>query len=195
MTGWRRVLVVLSALVISSPAYAGPAEEVAREDYIKLQQYVGKRYWIVITGHPNNVVEMCSKIPTSAEASTSAFYKGNCLHLRSGSFVVQKLIMRDTNNFFQVTYQDATKYIWAFPATGHMSRTDPQEVKAECERRGQPKIGMTIEEATATCWGKPRRVVKTTTAAGVQQDFIYGSGHILRFENEKLAAILETADR
>jgi hypothetical protein len=60
------------------------------------------------------------------------------------------------------------------------------------DRRGQPKIGMTIDEATATCWGKPRRVVKTTTVAGVQQDFIYDRGHTLRFENEKLSAILET---
>jgi hypothetical protein len=53
---------------------------------------------------------------------------------------------------------------------------------------------MTTTEATATCWGRPRRIVKTTTAAGVQQDFVYGGGHILRFEDEKLIAILETSE-
>ena len=158
----------------------------------KLQRHVGKRYWIVISGHPNNVVEMCSKVPTSAEAQTSAFYKNSCLQLRSGSFVVQKIIMNDApSNYLQVDYQGTTKFISNF-AMEFASQTDPQEVKAECERRGQPKIGMKQPEAIETCWGKPRRVVKSTTAAGVREDFIYDLGHVLRFEDGALTAIIET---
>jgi hypothetical protein len=51
---------------------------------------------------------------------------------------------------------------------------------------------MTTAEATETCWGKPRRVVKKTTAAGVQEDFVYTTGHILQFHDGRLTAILET---
>jgi hypothetical protein len=69
------------------------------------------------------------------------------------------------------------------------------QVRNECERRGQPKIGMTPDEATAACWGKPSRVVKVTTAAGVKERFVYGSGHVLEFENDKLSAILESSGR
>ena len=76
-----------------------------------------------------------------------------------------------------------------------LSDVDPAAVRAECERRGQPNIGTTPEEATATCWGKPRRVVKVTTATGVKERFIYGSGHVLEFENNKLSAILESSGR
>ena len=62
----------------------------------------------------------------------------------------------------------------------------------DCTKRGQPRIGMKPSEAIETCWGKPRRIVKATTAAGVREDYIYGIGHTLRFEDGILTAIIET---
>jgi hypothetical protein len=129
----------------------------------------------------------------------------NTIKMRTGSFLVKDVIPNTTIGYnFVVTLPNGrTGYVWN-SSWIFLSETDPIEDarkqaaaqkarQEECKRRGQPKIGMTIDEATATCWGKPRRLVKTTTAAGVQHDLIYGRGHILRFENDKLSAILETA--
>lgn len=63
---------------------------------------------------------------------------------------------------------------------------------AECERRGPPKIGVTPTQATESCWREPKRIVKKPTAAGASEDYVYGIGHILRFENGLLSEIIET---
>lgn len=64
--------------------------------------------------------------------------------------------------------------------------------RADCIRRGPPKIGMTPAEAIESCWRAPKRIVKKTTANGMTEDYVYSIGHILRFENGKLAEIIET---
>jgi hypothetical protein len=62
----------------------------------------------------------------------------------------------------------------------------------ECARRGQPKVGMTRQEAEATCWGKPLRVEKVTTSAGVTERLLYGLGHRLEVVNGAVSAIFES---
>lgn len=164
----------------------------------------GKRLWVVIPKSNPNKVTVC---PTPPAHEYPAHDYSKCQEVRTGSFLVREVIPAPNySHEFVVTLPNGK--IGYIPTSDSifLSETDPVEDsrkqagaektrREECERRGQPKIGMTIEEATATCWGKPRRVVRTTTAAGVQQDFIYGSGHILRFDNERISAILETAGR
>ena len=76
--------------------------------------------------------------------------------------------------------------------TAQKQLASKQIVAQECVRRGQPKIGMTPIEAIATCWGKPSRIVKLTTAAGAVENYIYNLGHSLRFDAGVLSAIIET---
>lgn len=64
--------------------------------------------------------------------------------------------------------------------------------RVECERRGQPKVGMTPAQAAETCWRQPRRIVKKTTNTGVSEDYIYSIGHILRFQDGILSEVIET---
>lgn len=47
-------------------------------------------------------------------------------------------------------------------------------------------------EVEASCWGKPRRTVKKTTAAGVEEHFVYGGGHIVKFTDGKVVEIVES---
>src|ERR1700730_10886869 len=61
--------------------------------------------------------------------------------------------------------------------------------REECERRGPPKIGMTPSELTASCWGQPIRVEKKTTAAGMEESYIYGIGHVVKLSNGKVSEI------
>jgi|SRR5579862_430435 len=157
---------------------------------------IGKRLWVVVPQSNPNSVEVS---PTQSDYT-------NTLKMRTGSFLVKDVIPNKSygNDFYVALPNDKTGYVdagfsWIFlsetdPAENARKRVAEEKVRQEnCARRGQPKIGMTMDEAIATCWGKPGRVVKTTTAAAVQQDFIYGRGHVLRFENGNLTAILETA--
>jgi hypothetical protein len=61
----------------------------------------------------------------------------------------------------------------------------------ECERRGQPRIGMSTPELVSSCWGKPLRILKKTTPAGIEEIYLYGSGHSVRFIDGKVVEIVE----
>jgi hypothetical protein len=61
----------------------------------------------------------------------------------------------------------------------------------ECVRRGQPTIGMTAAELVETCRRRPLRIVKKTTAVGVEESYIYSIGHIVKFTDGKISEIVE----
>ena len=50
-------------------------------------------------------------------------------------------------------------------------------------------IGMSQDEALASNWGKPVRINRTITAHGTNEQWVYGGGNYLYFENGKLTAI------
>jgi hypothetical protein len=61
--------------------------------------------------------------------------------------------------------------------------------KAECDRRGGVKVGMTKAEVVATCWGKPKSINSTTTTRGTRQQWIYGRSYLYFDENGLLTTI------
>jgi hypothetical protein len=63
-------------------------------------------------------------------------------------------------------------------AAAEKARKQQAEARAECERRGPPKIGMTPTQAIESCWRTPKRIIKKTTVAGTTEDYIYSIGHI-----------------
>jgi hypothetical protein len=91
---------------------------------------------------------------------------------------------------------------------GRVAREDlrqEQEREAERERKAAAKqrqiaaaqakkpgarIGMSPEQVTKeTSWGKPNHINRTTTAHGVHEQWVYGGGNYLYFENGRLTAI------
>jgi hypothetical protein len=82
----------------------------------------------------------------------------------------------DTSNVFLIDYDRVAR---------------AKNVAAECNRRGPPKIGMTPDQLLATCWGRPRRIIKLTTAAGVEENYIYSLGHVVKFREGKVSEIVE----
>ena len=58
----------------------------------------------------------------------------------------------------------------------------PQKLK-------QPSIGMTKSEAENSTWGRPNKINKTTTAYGTHEQWVYGNGKYLYFDNGKLTSI------
>ena len=62
---------------------------------------------------------------------------------------------------------------------------------ADCEKRGQPRIGMTAPQAMETCWGKPVRTETRVTHDSFEERLIYANGRVLKFRNGALTSILE----
>jgi hypothetical protein len=50
---------------------------------------------------------------------------------------------------------------------------------------------MSPAELIETCWRKPARIVKRTTAAGIEETYIYGSGHIIKLTDGMVSEIIE----
>ena len=65
-------------------------------------------------------------------------------------------------------------------------------VAAEKAKKALPgvHIGMTAKQVLEESnWGKPKRVNRTTTARGTSEQWVYGDGNYLYFENGVLTAI------
>lgn len=62
---------------------------------------------------------------------------------------------------------------------------------AECDRRGQPRIGMTAGQLVETCWREPIHIVKRTTTAGVEEHYIYGGGRSAKVSNGVVSEITQ----
>lgn len=66
-----------------------------------------------------------------------------------------------------------------------------QEIERQrMQRLPGVSIGMSPEQVTnRTKWGKPISVNRTTTRSGVREQWVYGDGNYLYFENSRLVAI------
>jgi len=197
---------VLALVLIFSTAHLQAQEylrEQTKKEIATLRADINRKFWVSNNQYQQ---QLC--------ASSTYQPDEKCRPLKPGSwFIVKDLAVsggfpeHDPNiytwKYFRVQTEDGrTGYVQIIsrPAmltedprvTAQKEAERKQAAIADCERRGQPKIGMTASEATATCWGNPVRVVKKTTAAGIQEDFVYSLGHILQFNDGKLNAILET---
>lgn len=86
-------------------------------------------------------------------------------------------------------------YQEAFFSLGDTSSAENKK-KNECERRGYPRLGMTVPQVRATCWGdKYHKVNRTITAAGTREQHVYpyqsrtAEAVYLYFDNGILTAI------
>lgn len=69
-----------------------------------------------------------------------------------------------------------------------------EERRAEAEQRAERRkrgvsIGMTQEEVLQSSWGKPEDINRSTYSFGVHEQWVYGGGNYLYFENGKLTSI------
>ena len=62
------------------------------------------------------------------------------------------------------------------------------EEKARKKREGVT-IGMTKQDVLDSSWGKPKYINTTTTRYGVREQWVYGGGNYLYFENGILTSI------
>lgn len=72
-----------------------------------------------------------------------------------------------------------------------LDKVDKQERLEEAKRRKKEgvSIGMTPDEVRASSWGKPDSINRSTYAWGQHEQWVYGGGNYLYFENGKLTSI------
>lgn len=73
-----------------------------------------------------------------------------------------------------------------------------QEAAAEAKRAAEEKrkkkqagvfIGMTQQEVIDSSWGKPKRINRTTTKRGTREQWVYGHGNYLYFQDGILESV------
>lgn len=184
------VPVFLSLILGAQVACASPLGctlDREKTDNSACKKYIGKRLWVSIpAGNPNSVEVTFKKDDWS-----------NTLKLKSGaSFLVTGIEKGQIGvyDYYAVRLDDGRPG-WVSISGVFLYDFDPaakaKADAAECDRRGPPKIGMTTAELIETCWRKPRRIVKKTTAAGVEENYIYGLRHIVKIVDGKVTEIVE----
>lgn len=68
-------------------------------------------------------------------------------------------------------------------------RKAEQREKAECERRGGLRIGMTADQVKSSCWGKPERINQTITGAFTHEQWVYPGNNYVYLRNGTVTTI------
>ena len=94
----------------------------------------------------------------------------------------------------------AERLIRDYPVEGKRYEATLAKLQTAANRETQAKdsklkkskgahIGMTPEEVVASSWGKPEKINRTTYANTTKEQWVYGSGNYLYFDDGKLSAI------
>lgn len=149
-----------------------------REYQTKALAQVGRKFWV---GDYLGSVSIC---PTP----TANRFEGKCNYLERGvgltinnvvTVPCQPTKFSHCAQFYYITSDDGrTGYI---SVSEKLASSDPiaadKAIAQECARKGQPKIGMTMEQVAATAWGKPTKVNRTVTASGTREQHVYELGY------------------
>lgn len=73
-------------------------------------------------------------------------------------------------------------------AAARAERLAAAQEKAQKKRAGV-RIGMSKQDVIDSSWGRPTSVNRTTTAYGTHEQWVYGGGNYLYFEDGKLTSI------
>lgn len=145
----------------------GPAERTAVAD-----KTVGETRWV----SSSRPVSVC-RIPHTGPLSQ---IDKDCFVLRSGSFTVEAASADGRYGIYKnytVRLPDGRSgFVKDFDVIMSDSQAEHQRkvaAKADCDRRGGVRIGMTAEQVRASCWGKPQKVNATHTAGGDHEQWVY----------------------
>lgn len=188
-------------------------------DYKKLDEQVGKEYWIKV--NPNAI----SKKKFKASLDLHSYKAGEFVVTTDLKFTViawelnsiktphLKVRFEDGKEaYIQVLFWDKNKDVLDDVFNGseyydfseYFFKGNPDEIlaawkdkkakqkakaEADYKAKGGVKIGMTKEQVLKSNWGKPESVNATTNAGGVREQWVYGGRNYLYFTNGILTSI------
>lgn len=154
-----------------SPGGLRPNERAAFEHYI------GKKQWTIAT--------ICNA-PTLVGCTTG----GGTVN---GYFTIRDVVAQEGEIYFAVSLDDGRQgYIPLVFSSGFQDDEPSVALKkraAECKRLGIPRVGMSVKQVEATCWGKPDHVNRTETAGAITDQYVYGDSRYVYLRNGVVTSI------
>ncbi len=144
---------------------------------------IGKTFWVAQDRYLPGV-NICDQ----------STMNGKCEDVSKGKFAVQSIETREIQvglrhyevfiGVYRVAFDDGrTGYITENALEAYSTDKDPAIAAAECKRRGNPRIGMTVDQVIATCWGKPETVNRTETGKIIFDQYVYSGGRYVYLRN------------
>jgi hypothetical protein len=193
----RAIMVAALAGSLGACASALPdqsAREAPNPALTKASANVGKSLWVA----PDDPlgVELCQETTGGLRGGGDG---SKCEFVKSGRFTVQaaealpartsggrqpEAAARPTGIVYKVAFDNGrTGYMAEADFAGRTAAKDPAVTAADCKRLGNPKIGMTVAQVVATCWGKPEHITHTQAGAQTFDQYVYSGNRNLYFQD------------
>ena len=91
--------------------------------------------------------------------------------------------------YYHITLDDGRSGYFSVVQLFKATDIDPAVAAAECKRRGEPRLGMSVKQLEATCWGKPNHINRRQTAKGIRDQYVYDSGRYVDLHNGIVTSI------
>lgn len=185
---WKGIGGAIISLFISGCATNAPAQPLPAESLIGKTGYVIERKPVHFCPAPQVGFQGCRKLTSGKITITSVGHEarlentGSWLGRPAIRFVLYGVKLNDKEDGF--FHEDSWIYLRSEEAHKAVLAK-----KAECDRRGGVRVGMTKAEVAASCWGKPKSINSTTTARGTREQWVYGRDYLYFDENGLLTTI------
>lgn len=168
--------------------------ESMKAEYGKLMSE--KKYWDA--GHQTNLIEQCAK--TLQDKSLEAWANDASVQSYVQAIKDPKTPIIEKMNLIELFKQfhpdKAQPYVSMLSdlnrkqdAIEQREQIIEQRKMAAQKKREGVRIGMTPEDVRASSWGKPEHINRTTATYGTHEQWVYGSGSCLYFEDGILTTI------
>jgi hypothetical protein len=197
-----RVVAVIALAGSLGACASATSEQSAREppnpQLTKASANVGKNLWVAPEDRLG--IEVCEE-PTGGlrgggDGSTCEFVK-------KGKFTVQAAENQQPRSggknatgpiVYRIAFEDGrTGYIGEGDFSGRTTPKDPVVTASECKQRGNPRIGMTVDQVIATCWGKPEHITHTQSGSQSYDQYVYSNNRSLYFQDGVLRSFQASA--
>ena len=187
-----RIFIIVVAMVAFSglAGCSSAAERAAAKFALEKPKYepdVGKDYWVqgevLLCSGPATLPSDCNPLPVNTHLKIDDVVEG---YIKANSAI----IYYDDSAYYHVVLDDGrTGYTAAFDFRSEATDIDPAFVAAECKRRGEPRLGMSVSQVEATCWGTPDHINRRQTAKGIHEQFVYPGKRYVDLHNGIVTSI------
>jgi hypothetical protein len=176
----RIVMRAIIALVVATTSFGACTSSPSTQEAPGLGEArtnVGKIFWVAENRYVVGV-KVCEDR-----------FGQKCDRIEKGKFTVEGVKNLDGALLYKVAFKGGRTGFVNEHDLSYATNVDPSIAATECKRRGQPRVGMSVEQATATCWGKPHTVNRTQIGPHVHDQFVYWDDRYLYFQDGALTSI------
>ena len=189
-----RVVIVMALAGSLGACASAPSEQSEKEapdpQITKASANIGRSLWVAPDDRLG--IELCQE-PTGGLRGGGDGSK--CEFVKKGKFTVQAVekpqphagkggARQPAPVVYRVAFEDGrTGFIGEADFAGRAIAKDPVVTAAECKQRGNPRIGMTVDQVIATCWGKPEHITHTQSGTQTFDQYVYSNNRSLYFQD------------